>query len=89
LILTLGAPFSAFFSETNVMIKILPYLALFLVKNANYFSEFFGENILKIVTSVPGLFRRVCELICKAQAHGRKSRAIMSGPSGRGTGLLS
>jgi hypothetical protein len=36
------------------MIKILHNLALFWVKNANFFAEFFGENILKIITSVPG-----------------------------------
>jgi hypothetical protein len=43
----------AFFSKTNVMIKILPNLALFRVKNG-IFAEFFGENILKIITSIPG-----------------------------------
>jgi hypothetical protein len=43
----------AFFSKTNAMIKIFHILALFLVKNANFFAEFFGENILKIITSVP------------------------------------
>jgi hypothetical protein len=35
----------AFFSKTNVMIKILHNLALFGVKNANFIAEFFGENI--------------------------------------------
>jgi hypothetical protein len=45
----------AFFSKTNVMIKILHNLALFWVKNANFFAEFFGENILKIITSLPGV----------------------------------
>jgi hypothetical protein len=35
------------------MIKIL-HLALFWAKNANFFAEFFGENIFKIITSVPG-----------------------------------
>jgi hypothetical protein len=40
----------AFFSKTNVMIKNLHNLALFWVKNAN----FFCENIFKIITSVPG-----------------------------------
>jgi hypothetical protein len=30
-------------------------LALFWVKNANNFAKFFGENILKIITSVPGV----------------------------------
>jgi hypothetical protein len=43
-------PFSAkklaFFSKANVMIKTLHNLALFRVKNANFFAEFFGENIL-------------------------------------------
>jgi hypothetical protein len=27
---------------------------MFLVKNANFFAKFFGENISKIITSVPG-----------------------------------
>jgi hypothetical protein len=35
----------AFFSKTNVRIKILHNLALFWAKNANFFAEFFGENI--------------------------------------------
>jgi hypothetical protein len=43
----------AFFSKTNVMIKFLNTLALFWVKNVNFFAEFFGENIFKIITSVP------------------------------------
>jgi hypothetical protein len=33
------------FRKTNVMIKILHILDLFWVKNANFFAEFFGENI--------------------------------------------
>jgi hypothetical protein len=44
----------AFFSKTDVMIKFLHNLALFWVKNANFFAEFFGENVLKIITSVTG-----------------------------------
>jgi hypothetical protein len=36
------------------MIQLLHNLALFLVKNDNFFAEFFVENILKIITSVPG-----------------------------------
>jgi hypothetical protein len=44
----------AFFSKINVMIKILHNLALFRVKNANFVAEFFGKNIFKILTSVPG-----------------------------------
>jgi hypothetical protein len=35
----------ALFSKTNVMIKIFHSLALFRVKNAKFFAEFFGENI--------------------------------------------
>jgi hypothetical protein len=46
----------AFFSKTNVMIKFLNNLALFGVKNANFFTEFFCKNILKIITSVPDAF---------------------------------
>jgi hypothetical protein len=35
----------AFFSKTNAMIKILHKLALFRVKNANFFAEIFVKNI--------------------------------------------
>jgi hypothetical protein len=35
----------AIFSKTNVIIKILHNLPLIWVKNANFFAEFFGENI--------------------------------------------
>jgi hypothetical protein len=35
----------AFSSKTNVMIKFLKKFALFCVQNANFFAEFFGENI--------------------------------------------
>jgi hypothetical protein len=34
--------------------NFLHNLALFWVKNADFFAEFFGENIFKIITSVPG-----------------------------------
>jgi hypothetical protein len=44
----------AFFLNTNVMINFFHNLALFRVKNANFFAQFFGENILKIITPVPG-----------------------------------
>jgi hypothetical protein len=33
----------AFFSKTNIMIKILHNLALLRVKNANFFAIFFGK----------------------------------------------
>jgi hypothetical protein len=45
----------AFFLNTNVMIKSFQNLSLFWVKNANFFAKFFGENIFKIITSVPGV----------------------------------
>jgi hypothetical protein len=35
-------------------------LALFWVKNANFFAEIFGENIKKIIASVPD-FRRLLD----------------------------
>jgi hypothetical protein len=45
----------AFFSKkNNVMINFFQNLALFRVKNANFFAKFFGENILKIIKSAPG-----------------------------------
>jgi hypothetical protein len=48
----------AFFSKTDVMIKFLNTFALFWVKNDNFFADFFDENILKIITSVPALASR-------------------------------
>jgi hypothetical protein len=44
----------AFFLNTNIMIKLFQNFALFSVKNENFFAKFFGENIFKIITSVPG-----------------------------------
>jgi hypothetical protein len=35
----------AFFLNINVMINFFQNLALFWVKNANFFAKFFGENI--------------------------------------------
>jgi hypothetical protein len=35
----------AFSSKTNVMINFLHYLALLRIKNANFFADFWGENI--------------------------------------------
>jgi hypothetical protein len=47
----------AFFSKTNVMIKMLHYLHSFVLsqKTPIFFAEFFSENILKIITLVPSL----------------------------------
>jgi hypothetical protein len=38
--------------------QFLHKLAVGWAKNANIFAKFFGENILKIITSVPNLFTR-------------------------------
>jgi hypothetical protein len=35
------------------MINFMHNLALIRVRNANFLAEFFGENIFKIITSVP------------------------------------
>jgi hypothetical protein len=43
-----------FYQKPMLWLIFLQNLALFRVKNANFFAEFFGENILKIITSVPG-----------------------------------
>jgi hypothetical protein len=44
----------AFFSKTNVIITIFPKTSSSLAQNANFFAKCFGENILKIITSVLG-----------------------------------
>jgi hypothetical protein len=41
------------FSKTNVRIKMFNNLA-FLSQKRQYFRQIFGENISKIITSVPG-----------------------------------
>jgi hypothetical protein len=43
----------AFFSKTNVMI-IFSKFSFVLSQKRQFFANFFGENILKIITSVPG-----------------------------------
>jgi hypothetical protein len=47
-----------FRSKTNVIIKFLQKVAVVWAKNANIFARFFGENILKFITSVPGQMLR-------------------------------
>jgi hypothetical protein len=42
-----------FSKKNNVIIQIFQKLAGFCTKNANFFAKCFGENILKIKTSVP------------------------------------
>jgi hypothetical protein len=44
----------AFFSKTNVMITNFAKTSSSLSKKRHLFAKFFGENILKIITSVPG-----------------------------------
>jgi hypothetical protein len=43
--ITIFAKKMAFFSKTNVMMKILHNVALSRVKNTIFFAEIFGENI--------------------------------------------
>jgi hypothetical protein len=50
----LAAKKLAFFSETSIMIKFLQNLALFRVTKCQFFAKFMGENISKIIASVPG-----------------------------------
>jgi hypothetical protein len=42
------------FLKNHCYDQILHYLALFWVKNANFFAKFLGENIFKIITSTQG-----------------------------------
>jgi hypothetical protein len=72
--LRFSAKILSFFSKTNVMIKILHNLALFRVKNANFFAEFFGENIFKIITSVPGHLRMEILIIRSHKFHNWRLR---------------
>jgi hypothetical protein len=44
----------AFFSKTNVIITFLQKLRVVWTNNAKFVAKFFGENFLKIITSVPG-----------------------------------
>jgi hypothetical protein len=44
----------ASFSKTNVMITIFAKTSFVLRQKRHFFANFFGENILKIITSVPG-----------------------------------
>jgi hypothetical protein len=65
----------AFFSKTNVMIKILHNLALFRVKNANFFAEFFGEkkknhNIGPRLTAIHNLQGKVFDKFCQCREQG-------------------
>jgi hypothetical protein len=46
------------------MIKFFHNVTLFLVKNANFFAEVFGENILKIITSIPGTWKHFYSSLC-------------------------
>jgi hypothetical protein len=46
----------AFFSKTDQIIKFLHILDLFLSQKRQFFAKFFGENIFKIITLVPGHF---------------------------------
>jgi hypothetical protein len=53
----------------------LKKLVLFSVKNANFFAEFFAENIFKIITSVPGRSKKLRDTPKRMQ------RLILTKPS--------
>jgi hypothetical protein len=59
----------AFFSKTSVVINFLQKLAVVRAKNAKIFAKFFGENILKIMTSVPGW------KLCKSSSQKKNAEA--------------
>jgi hypothetical protein len=46
------------FPKTNVMLKILQKPAVHSFSKNHLFAKFFGENIFKIITSVPGLQKK-------------------------------
>jgi hypothetical protein len=71
----------AFFSKTNVMIKFLHNLALFWVKNANFFADLFCKNIFKIITSVPG-YTNIKNRIRQIRIQAKKDRKIINRTSG-------
>jgi hypothetical protein len=50
----LSAKKLAFFSKTNVIINFFPNLSLFIESKRPFCRRFLGENIKKIITSVPG-----------------------------------
>jgi hypothetical protein len=62
----------AFFLKTNVMINLFLNLALFWVKNANFFAKIFGENIFKNHNIGP----RQKVLHCTCQSHFSNGRIL-------------
>jgi hypothetical protein len=44
------------FLENQCYDQIFAYFSFVLSQKRHFFAEFFGENILKIITSVPGFF---------------------------------
>jgi hypothetical protein len=56
------------FLKTNFIFTFLHNLAAFWVKNAYFFAIFLGENILKIITSVPGFIAPETRLIYPSSA---------------------
>jgi hypothetical protein len=53
--LTIFCEKNGFFLKNQCYDQFFQNLALFWVKNANIFADFFGENIFKIITSVPDI----------------------------------
>jgi hypothetical protein len=67
--------FSKFSAKIGVFLKNQCYdrffskFSIVWLKNDNFLAKFFGENILKIVTSVPG--RRIFEVLRKRREYQR------------------
>jgi hypothetical protein len=66
----------AFFSLTNVTIKIFHNLALFWVKRANFFRQFFLQKYFKIITSAPG--KNVFSTVGKTNWRGSCRRKVVA-----------
>jgi hypothetical protein len=66
----------ALFSKTNVMFNFFHNLALFWVKTANFFANFFYLNVCKIITSVPG--RPVRKRAIAQRRRRRDGRAVVA-----------
>jgi hypothetical protein len=66
------------FLNTNVMITFMSKFALFPIKNDNFFDKFFGENILKIITLVPGTPKSLKYLFRKLAVKGFEKKSFAS-----------
>jgi hypothetical protein len=79
----------AFFSKTNGMVTFLQNWPLLEQKTANIFAQFFGENIVKFITSVllvlnvvkRNAFQMQNAEFCRLVVHARQIECIHYGES--------